>query len=89
MKNNFISIKLRRSEWQKVNEAINSANYCVVKNMNGKRFYTFSKFAQDSKGFKKNKYLSKKINDKLNKNFVYSGKDRTVEQNNKNVKRKN
>lgn len=74
MKNNFISIKFRRSEWQKVNEAINSANYCVVKNMNGKRFYTFSKFAQDSKGFKKNKYLSKKISDKLSKSTAKNNK---------------
>lgn len=65
MENNYISIKLRRSDWDKVQNALNYSNYCIVKNANGKRSVTYSKFAKDKNGFYRNKKLSKKINDKL------------------------
>lgn len=62
---NYISICLTKDNWKAIQKALNNANYCIVKNFNGTKTYTYSKLAQDRKGFNKNKYISNKIKNKL------------------------
>lgn len=62
-----ILICLSVENWKRVVNSIDNSNYCIVKNFNGKQVRSYSKTAKDLKGFRANKYLSRKIKNKLNK----------------------
>ena len=62
-----ILICLSVENWKRVVNSIDNSNYCIVKNFNGKQIRSYSKAAKDLKGFRANKYLSRKIKSKLNK----------------------